>query len=73
MIGIPLIDPYNGCFIAFQQPFSVCLNGKPIKVKIFIYKLIYLDHFTIEKSINFESEKIIYCLISHKIFKEWFK
>ena len=57
MIGISQTAPYKVCFITFQQPFSVCLRGKLIQVKISLYKLMDLDHFTIEESINFKSKK----------------
>ena len=57
VIGISQADPYEGCFITFQQPFSVCLRGKLIQVKTYIYELMDVDHFTFEKSIDFESEK----------------
>ena len=53
MIGISQTAPYKGCFITFQQPFSVCLRGKLIQVRMPLYKLMDLDHFTIEKKYQF--------------------
>ena len=40
------------------MPFPVCLRGKLIQVKMFLYKLTDLYHFTIEENINYESENI---------------
>ena len=48
MVAIAWTDPYKGCFITIQLPFSVCLRGKLIQVKMSPYKLWDLDHFTIE-------------------------
>ena len=39
MIGIAQTDPYKGCFITFQLPFSVYLRGKVIQVKMSLYKM----------------------------------
>ena len=39
--------------MTFQQPFYVCLRGKLIQVKISLYKLMDLDHFTIEEKYQF--------------------
>ena len=57
-IGMTQSDPYKGCYITFQLPFSVYLRGKLIQVKI-----PYINGWTwitlpLTKSINFESEKI---------------
>ena len=43
------IDLYKVFFKTFKLPFSVCLRGKLIQVKMFLYKLTDLGHFTIEE------------------------
>ena len=55
MIGKAQTDPQKGCFITFQQPFyvHVCLRGKLIQVKMSLYELMDLDHFTIEEKYQF--------------------
>ena len=53
MIGTAQTDPHKGCLITFQQPCSVYLRGKVIQVKISLYKLMDLDHFTIDEKYQF--------------------
>ena len=53
MIGIAQTDPYKRCFITFQLPFSVYLRGKVIQVKMPLYKMMDLYHFTTEEKYQF--------------------
>ena len=53
MIGITQTDPHKECLITFQTPFSVYLSGKLFQVKMSLYKLMDLDHFTIDKKYQF--------------------
>ena len=53
MIGTAQTDPHKGCLITFQQYFSVYLRGKLIQVKMSLYKLMDMDHFTIDEKYEF--------------------
>ena len=53
MIGMAQTYSHKGCLITFQQPFPVYLRGKLIQIKMTLYKLMDLDHFTIEKKYQF--------------------
>ena len=60
-------------FDNIQQLFSVYLRGKLIQVKMSLYKLMDLDHFTIDKKSQFWKWKNICWLISPDFFDEWFE
>ena len=49
IIGIAQTHPRKGYFITFKQSFSVYLRGKLIQEKMSLYKLMDLDHFTIDE------------------------
>ena len=53
MIGMTQADPYKGCYITFQLPLSIYIRDKLIQVKMSLYKLMDLDHFTIDEKYQF--------------------